>query len=177
MRLDFNFKNIEYLKIGNNKQKKAYEVLVKNEIMITLEKFDPILIGTIPINIDIKNSDLDIICCFVDRNDFEKLLTKKFGNAERFKIWKNSLQESEAVVANVFVDGFEIEIFGQNIPTNKQRGYRHMLIEHKLLEEHGDEFRKRIIELKEKGYKTEPAFAYELGLEGNPYETLLELVQ
>ena len=177
MKLDFNFKNIDYLRMGNNKQKKAYEVLVKNEIMITLEKFAPILIGTIPINIDIENSDLDIICYFVDRNGFEKLLAKKFGNAKRFKIWKNSSQESKVVVANFFVDEFEIEIFGQNIPTNKQRGYRHMLIEHKLLEERGDEFRKRIIELKEKGYKTEPAFAYELGLAGNPYEALLELEQ
>ncbi|WP_430825701.1 DUF4269 domain-containing protein [Carboxylicivirga sp. N1Y90] len=30
--------------------------------------------GTIPINIDLKNSDLDIVCCFTDRDSFEKLL-------------------------------------------------------------------------------------------------------
>jgi len=169
------FKNIQYLKDGNSKQKLAYKVLTGNEIMQTLKEFDPILIGTIPIDIDLDNSDLDIVCQFTDKISFKNLLVSKFGNAEKFKVWENTSQESLAVVANFFIDGFEIEIFGQNIPTNLQRGYRHMIIEHKLLEMHGEKFRKRIIELKESGYKTEPAFALELGLEGDPYEALLEL--
>jgi len=50
-----------------------------------------------------------------------------------------------------------------------------MLIENKILEQEGKQFRKKIIALKEQGYKTEPAFATLLGLEGNPYEALLEL--
>lgn len=175
MKLNIDFKNIDYLKGGNTKQNRAYEVLTKNEVMISLKEFDPILVGTIPINIDIENSDLDIVCHFVDKNSFEKLIIREFGNADRFKIYENTSQESLAIVANFFMDGFEIEIFGQSISTNQQRAYRHMLIEHKLLVERGDKFRKRIIELKEKGYKTEPAFAFELGLEGNPYEALLAL--
>ena len=177
METKIDYKNIDYLRRGNDKQKRAYEVLTKNKIITSLKDFDPILVGTIPINIDLENSDLDIVCHFFDRdrNSFKKLLMEKFGNSEKFKIWENTAQESLKIVANFFIDGFEIEIFGQNIPTNEQRGYRHMLIEYKLLEGGGDKFRKRIIELKEKGYKTEPAFAYELGLEGDPYEALLEL--
>lgn len=50
-----------------------------------------------------------------------------------------------------------------------------MLIEYKILEQQGEEFRKEILELKERGYKTEPAFALLLGLQGNPYEALLQL--
>lgn len=172
---NIDFKNIDYLGRGNAKQKRAYEVLTKNGVMISLQEFAPILTGTIPINIDLETSDLDIVCYFIDRGSFEKLVVREFGHADRFKIWENSSQESLAIVANFFIDGFEIEIFGQNIPTDKQRAYRHMLIEHKLLVEGGDKFRKRIIELKEKGYKTEPAFALELGLEGDPYEALLKL--
>ncbi|MNO76159.1 hypothetical protein D3C76_672280 [compost metagenome] len=38
-----------------------------------------------------------------------------------------------------------------------------------------DHFRERIILLKTSGWKTEPAFAKALGLEGDPYEALLEL--
>ncbi len=50
-----------------------------------------------------------------------------------------------------------------------------MLIEYKLLLEKGEEFRKEIISLKKQGYKTEPAFAKLLGVEGNAYEGLLKL--
>lgn len=32
------------------------------QIMEILQEFDPILVGTFPINIDIETSDLDIIC-------------------------------------------------------------------------------------------------------------------
>lgn len=175
MESNIDFKNLDYLRRGNNKQKQAYAVLTKNEVMTSLKEFDPILVGTIPINIDLENSDLDIVCHFLDSNHFENFLVRKFGTIEKFKTWKNTSQESLAIVANFFIDGFEIEIFGQNIPTIEQKGYRHMLIEHKLLEERGDKFRKKIIELKGMGYKTEPAFAFELGLEGNPYEALLGL--
>ncbi len=173
--MKINFKNIDYLKAGTEKQKEAYEILTKNKILSSLKEFDPVLIGTIPINIDIENSDLDIVCHFTDADYFRKQLKEKFENKNNFKLWENSSQGSLAIVCNFFVDDFEIEIFGQNVPTNQQRGYRHMIIEYKILQEKGHEFRKRIIELKEQGYKTEPAFAYELGLEGDPYEALLEL--
>ncbi|HRF37192.1 MAG TPA: DUF4269 domain-containing protein, partial [Saprospiraceae bacterium] len=56
-----------------------------------------------------------------------------------------------------------------------QNAYRHLLIEARLLEERGPEFRQQIIELKQQGVKTEPAFARLLGLEGDAYEALLRL--
>ncbi|TRX65669.1 DUF4269 domain-containing protein [Flammeovirga kamogawensis] len=175
MNTEIDFKDIVYLNSGNNKQKKAFKVLTNNKIISSLKDFSPILIGTIPINIAIENSDLDIICHFTDENYFRKLLIEKFSNYEKFKIYENTSQESLAIVANFFIDDFEIEIFGQDIPTSQQRGYLHMLIEHRILLEKGNDFRKRIIKLKEQGYKTEPAFAHELGLEGDPYEAVLSL--
>jgi len=50
-----------------------------------------------------------------------------------------------------------------------------MLIEHKLLSTKGEKFRQDIIDLKNQGYKTEPAFAKLLGLGGDAYEELLKL--
>lgn len=50
-----------------------------------------------------------------------------------------------------------------------------MIVEKKILDLKGENFRKRVIELKRKGLKTEPALAELLGLEGNPYEGLLNL--
>jgi len=168
-----NFLDISYLKSGNERQQKAYQVLTHNQILEKLSPYHPILVGTIPINIDIENSDLDIICEVSDKNAFIESLNKLFGAEKDFILAKSA--RFDAIKANFIVDTFEIEIFGQNISPVQQNAYRHMLIEHKLLLEKGERFREEIISLKKQGYKTEPAFAKLLGLEGNPYRELLKL--
>ncbi|WP_293785046.1 DUF4269 domain-containing protein [uncultured Pedobacter sp.] len=168
-----NFLNISYLQSGNEKQKKAYQVLTENKALEKLAPYQPILVGTIPINIDIESSDLDIICYVEDKITFTKTLTNHFQNERGFKITGNPTFKS--IKANFFIDGFEFEIFGQAIPAIKQNAYRHMLIEYQLLLEKGEAFRQEIISLKKQGYKTEPAFAKLLGIEGNAYEELLKL--
>ena len=50
-----------------------------------------------------------------------------------------------------------------------------MIIEHKILAAHDNDFKTEIIKLKQAGLKTEPAFARLLGLDGDPYEALLKL--
>ncbi len=172
-----NFKNIDYLQVGNKKQKLAYTALTKNSILDSLREFDPILVGTIPINIDVDKSDLDIICCFKDKINFEQHVIEKFKHTTGFKLVSDSTLASPSVVANFRIADFEIEIFGQAIPTKLQNAYRHMLIENDLINKYGEDFRQRIIQLKKKGYKTEPAFALELGLQGDPYVALLEYGQ
>ena len=166
------FDNIEYLKAGTERQKQAYSVLTKNEVLQKLKPFSPILVGTIPINIDIENSDLDIICCWKDKNEFISHLKELFGGKSSFEIREN--QSRNSVVANFVLQDFEVEIFGQNIPVKEQFAYRHLIIENDLILEKGDDFRKQIINLKKQGYKTEPAFAVVLELTGNPYIELLK---
>lgn len=168
------FTNIEYLKTGNPKQIRAYEILTQNKVLETLSEFDPILVGTIPINIDIENSDLDIICYWKNKAEFVSRITSLFENKAEFQIREAIINQYESVVANFKIDNFEIEIFGQNIPTQIQNGYKHMIIEHKILESKGENFRLEIIKLKQNGYKTEPAFGELLGLKTNPYLELLE---
>ena len=169
------FTNIEYLKSGNTKQRAAYKVLTENRILETLQEYDPVLVGTIPININVESSDLDILCYTNDLKVFENFVVKEFGDMDEFIIWERGEGEFKAVVASFKLDGFDIEIFGQNIPTKKQQAYRHMIVEHRLLEEKGEEFRRKVIALKQMGYKTEPAFAKLMGLEGDPYMALLNL--
>jgi len=168
-----NFLNINYLKSGNEKQQKAYQVLTETNILGKLNHFTPILVGTIPINIDIESSDLDIICYVPNQENFIQYLNHNFGKEYQFIISKNTTYNS--VKANFFTADFEIEIFGQDIPTHQQNAYRHMLIEHKLLMEKGEDFRQQVVELKKQGFKTEPAFAKLLGLQGDAYEELLKL--
>ncbi|KQB40365.1 DUF4269 domain-containing protein [Flavobacterium aquidurense] len=168
------FTNINYLKNGNQKQIQAFDVLTQNKILFNLSQFDPIFVGTIPINIDIENSDLDIICYWKNKTYFIEKLNSLFGKENEFTIRETLIDDKESIIVNFKINGFEIEIFGQNIPTKDQNGYKHMLIEYEILQSKGDFFRLEIIKLKQNGYKTEPAFAFLLGLKGNPYLELLE---
>lgn len=172
-----NFKNIDYLKSGNFRQQEAYQELHELEIFEKLKKYDPILAGTIPIEIDLPESDLDIICSCENHTEFSKLLTELFGDQNEFKIHLKLHKGIESTIAKFKTEKFEIEIFGQNKPTDEQNAYRHMLIENKILIEKGAEFKSQIIKLKAQGLKTEPAFAKLLGLQGNPYDELLKLIE
>jgi hypothetical protein len=169
------FTNIEYLKSGNTKQRAAYRVLTDNHILEMLKEYDPILVGTIPINISVESSDLDIVCYAKDLNAYGDFVVERFGEKKGFTIWERGKDKLRAVVASFIVEGFDIEVFGQNIPSTDQQAYRHMIIEYRLLVKHGEEFRRKVIALKQMGYKTEPAFAKLLGLEGDAYQALLAL--
>ncbi len=68
---------------------------------------------------------------------------------------------------------FEIELFAQNQISTQQQAYLHMLIEYKILQAHPESFKQQVIQLKQSGFKTEPAFAHLLGLKGDPYQALL----
>lgn len=168
------FLTIEYLKEGNERQKLAYQTLVTHQIFENLSAFSPILTGTIPINIDIETSDLDIICYWTNKAEFIEKLKQLYGNKAQYQLSDGASISQDTVVCNFLINDFEIEIFGQNIPTQHQNAYLHMLIEHEILQEKGENFRKQIIALKQKGLKTEPAFAKLLNLTGDPYLALLQ---
>jgi hypothetical protein len=167
------FTTIDYLKKGNEKQKRAFEVLAKHKLFEKLKDYSPILAGTIPIEIDIEGSDLDIICEVKNESDFIEFLNQNFQDYNNFILEKVTANDEKSIVLSFMLEEFPIEIFGQNKPTTEQNAYRHMIAEYKILQEKGDAFKQKIIELKKKGIKTEPAFGILLGLE-NPYEDLLK---
>jgi hypothetical protein len=167
------FDNIEYLKDGNERQRAAYRTLTENSIFERLQLFSPLLTGTIPINIDIDESDLDIICYWKKKNEFANTLRREFGQINGFNLTEQVINNYETVLASFCLDDFEIEIFGQNRPTKEQDSFRHMVIEYQILRTRGEVFRQEIIKLKKDGLKTEPAFGRLLGMERNPYEELL----
>ncbi|MDP3955375.1 MAG: DUF4269 domain-containing protein, partial [bacterium] len=69
------FDTIEYLKIGTSKQRNVYRVLTENKIIESLFEFSPILTGTVPIEIDTDDSDLDIACFWTDKYNFIKTIS------------------------------------------------------------------------------------------------------
>ncbi|MDN3694445.1 DUF4269 domain-containing protein [Chryseobacterium tructae] len=169
------FTRIDYLKNGNERQRRAYEVLTKHRILGKLKDYSPILAGTIPIEIDIEGSDLDLIfeVDLAFEEDFlDDLMFSRFIPHD-VEVEYPIVNGEKCITLNFMLEGFPIEIFGQNKPTTQQNAYLHMIAEHKILQEKGEEFKQKIIELKKQGIKTEPAFGILLGLE-NPYEDLLK---
>ena len=172
--VDF-FQPEKYLKQGNPRQQRAWEDLETFQFFNVLRPFQPFLAGTVPIEIDVEGSDLDIICCVSDLDDFLSLLTQHYGKCQGFDVKRGSMGDEPYVVAQFQGNFFPVEIFGQSRPVVQQNAYRHMIIEHRLLQERGEDFRRAVMNLKESGVKTEPAFAQVLGLSGDPYQALLHL--
>lgn len=162
--------NISYLDGGNTKQQLCFAVITELNLIRILKDFEPIAVGTIPIEIDIDSSDLDIICNSDNLAAFQKLIRSNFSHLEGFG---DSLYEIH-YVAHFFYKGLEVEIFAQNQSSVLQNAYRHMFIEDRILKLAGDNFRKEIIKLKTNGIKTEPAFGILLDLK-EPYSELLLL--
>lgn len=169
------FKNIEYLKRGNQRQQHAYNVLNELSIFDQLLQYRPILTGTIPIGIDLPESDLDIICECSNHNEFVTTLSSLYADQPKFYVQTKFWYDLSTTIVTFQTGGFDIEIFGQNYPTENQNAYKHMLIEHKILKANDKSFKAEIIRLKREGFKTEPAFATVLDLDGDPYEELLKL--
>lgn len=168
------FDDIAYLAYGNPTQQQVYVLLTRYKIMQGLTNYQPLLVGTVPIAINIDSSDLDIICCYANAAQFEDQLIQSFSHYTSFKSYQININHEETVVATFTIDNWDFEIFGQNIPTKQQNGYRHMIAEYKLLQQHGEAFRQQILTLKQQGLKTEPAFAKALGIKGDPYLELLK---
>ncbi|UKB85107.1 DUF4269 domain-containing protein [Chryseobacterium sp. MEBOG06] len=171
------FTSIGYLKNGNERQKRAYEVLTQYKVLEKLGNYSPVLAGTIPIEIDIETSDLDIICeidlRFEDEFLNEVTLSGLIPANADLKIKKSRIKGEKSIVLNFMLEEFPIEIFGQNKPVTEQNAYRHMIAEYNILQQKGEEFKLKIIELKKQGIKTEPAFGMLMNLE-DPYEDLLK---
>lgn len=167
------FLDIGYLKKGSAVQQLAYSDITGNNVLNILQPYTPVLAGTIPVDIAIPTSDLDILCCFTSADAFYNYIEQNFGKQQNFKISIAYINDEQSVIANFDTENFSYEIFGQAVPVTSQNGYRHMITEYRILLEKGEPFRKDIIALKQSGYKTEPAFAKLLGLSGDPYKKLL----
>ena len=166
------FDTLEYLKYGNSTQKAVYRLLTATRIIDLLRPFDPVVVGTIPLEINVPGSDIDLICCCKNDSGFKSVLSS-FEIYQDYELIEADVNGIFTIICRFSTGGFPVEIFAQNRPVREQEAYRHMLIEYNILQQRGDVFKKEIIRLKQQGLKTEPAFALLLGLQGDPYRELL----
>ena len=79
------------------------------------------------------------------------------------------------MVGSFEVAGWRIELYGEAIPVEQQRAWRHFTVERRLHSLAGEGLTAAILALRQQGMKTEPAFAVALKLQGVPYLALLDL--
>ncbi len=163
------------MKTGNQTQSDVYRLLNKYKLLQILRDYTPILVGTVPIGINIQTSDLDIICEVKNFVVFEIQVREQFEHFRDFSLIRREVEGMERIKVNFMIERWPIEIFGQNKPTDEQNGYLHMVIEDRMLKLFGLKFKEQIIKLKIEGLKTEPAFARLLQLDGDPYLKLLQI--
>jgi hypothetical protein len=148
------------------------EALERTEILRKLAAFDPHVVGTPPLGLDLLRSDVDVICFAPDAEGFACAVWKAFGACPDFRMWQK-VELDRPIVAKFTEAGWIIEIFGQASPISEQYGWRHFLLEQRLLALGGDAFHFAVMTQRNSGMKTEPAFAAALNLDGDPYEALL----
>lgn len=164
-----------YLNDGNETQKKLFHDLEAWKILKSLHGFKPTVVGTIPLGIDLPNSDVDILTKFNLPSHLVKICYAKFRNFENFHLEEKNLHGEPTILVKFKTKWFHYEIFGQKVEPTLQDGFIHMKVEERILNIAPRSFRDKILELKKAGMKTEPAFSKLLGLSGDPYKQILEL--
>ncbi|MFC3749308.1 DUF4269 domain-containing protein [Paenibacillus sp. GCM10012306] len=172
---DEHWLDISYLQQGTALQKEVHTLLTELNVLTVLSQYHPVLVGTVPLGIQVEGSDLDIICEVHDREAFAAQVGLHFGEMDQYSCESRTVDGTPRIKINFSVGGWPVELFGQPRPSREQNGYIHMVVEARVLSILGDSFRKQVIQLKRQGVKTEPAFAQLLQLEGDPYEAVLGL--
>jgi hypothetical protein len=169
--------NLAYLQAGSPRQQRAYATLVATGLWPRLAEFGPVLAGTVPLNIDTADSDLDVLCEVpaAAQAGFGELLRTHYGAQPGFRLARRVVGGHATTVCSFRYAEEEIEVFGQALPTAQQHGWRHLLVECAVLAAGGEPWCAAVRALKQRGLKTEPAFAQLLGLPGDPYAALLAL--
>jgi hypothetical protein len=155
--------------------KKVFSAIENLQVLTRLKEFSPIIVGTFPLGISNKNSDVDILLW---APNLEFLMTElqseysRFGGFNSYKSFSGSIPYC---VVRFEFDGVPFELYGEATPTLRQRAYRHFQVEERILKLGGEPLKTKIMKLRSSGLKTEPAFASVLQLQGDPYDALLEL--
>ncbi|GAB2944267.1 DUF4269 domain-containing protein [Hymenobacter coalescens] len=170
--------DLSYLQTGTIRQREAHAAITRLGILTTLRAYGPVLAGTIPLALDLPDSDLDLICEVPQTAlpAFGQLLRRRYGHFPDFSLRETCWQNRPTVVSGFRAEGFAWEVFGQPCPAQEQQAVRHLRIEHAVLQAGGERWHRAVLRLRQQGLKTEPAFARLLRLPGDdPYAALLTL--
>ena len=157
--------------INVEKNSKLFLALHGSKVLKTFKNYNPLVSGTFPLDIAVKNSDIDIIMSSENLDALADLIEENYKTEHAFKLQRSQTN----VIAEFQSQGFVFELYAEQKPASLQNAHLHFILEERLLKLASTDFKKQIVQLKEAGVKTEPAFAEALGLTGDAYQALLDI--
>ncbi len=133
----------------------------------------PALAGSLPLDLALESSDLDIITYASDLKIFGAILRREFGSLDGFQSARGIVLGVATLITKFHFQDEDYEIFTQSTLVPQQNAVIHLLVEERILSLGGAGFRDKIWTARRSGLKTEPAFGRVLGLE-EPYRELLQ---
>jgi predicted metalloenzyme YecM len=150
------------------------DVILRSNFLKALKAWTPLVSGSLPLEIETEQSDLDILLCHSDLS----LAASEISNAlnEFGKItWKRSVsRQGECLIGELKLKQRPIELFVSRVPVLQQDSHTHFLREYQLLVKHGQTLRDFVRIQKKKGNSTEQAFCNAFGVSSDPYLSLLQ---
>ncbi len=169
---DFNIKfhhlSLEsVIRLENNQP--VFTALKESKILEILQAYSPLVVGTFPLELATPESDIDIIIQIDPRESENLKAALAHYHDVHFSVTDFTLS------AQFEWNQVKFEVYGEIKPVFEQNGFLHFNIEERLLKYRTPEWRSALQALRNKGLKTEPAFAQLLNLSGDPFEALLKL--
>lgn len=159
------------------RQVASYEAAIGcSGLLDELREFDPRVVGTLPLGLSTRTSDIDVVCHVRDAAAFAEAVWRRYRCCDGFAIYQ-WCSSRRPVIVRFEWDGWPFELFGDPRPVDQQEGWLHFEVERRLLALDDGPLRKAVAGLRARGMKTEPAFAAVLGIAGDPYVGLLALAR
>lgn len=140
-------------------------------ILKHLQKYSPLVSGSVPLDIQTSQSDLDLI---FSAQNFDEFVTDINQISTQVEVYKKDLRGIPSVIARFQTPYAKYECVAQNKSVFEIIAHQHFLVESRLLNIAGEKARHGIQKLKNSGVPTEPAFVEYFKIKGEPYQTLLE---
>ena len=134
------------------------------------------VIGTIPLDLAVDGSDLDIAFHTTDLNAAAVAFRSRWRHHPGFSLRHGQTQGAPSLTVRLSFQGLPVAVLASPLPLHTQHGARHFRIEADLLGLLGPTFHSRVRQLRDGGQETASAFACALSLHGDPHEAILRLL-
>jgi predicted metalloenzyme YecM len=161
------------IELENNKP--VYNAILDLNIFSHINMYEPLIVGTFPLGIPTGESDVDILLNAEDFQAAHQTIHGLVNHHKDYSYKSNTYRNTKYLIYSFTHNRVPFEIYVQNKSTVKQYGFRHFFLEERILQLAKPDWRKKLVQLRADGLKTEPAFAQLLNLPGDPYESLLSL--
>jgi predicted metalloenzyme YecM len=173
---NFKFHHLSLRSVINvEKNVRVWNAILASKVLKNFSEHNPLIAGTFPLEIDVENSDVDVLLFANNLEEVEAKLKKVYGECLNFTYSISMVDGLDTLICNFTFQDVPFEIFAQARQPVRQNAYLHFLIEERLLNLGGAAFKKEIKRARLTGIKTEPAFAKILNIQDDPYKGLLEL--